>query len=103
MQCNAGLTNFAINPFKELYPCAIFPYRFINLRKNRLLEACKALRDELDRLKLKKNIPCVKCKLKNICKQCPGWSWLEHRNYYDISEFVCFIAKHRAKELRNNY
>ena len=99
MQCNAGLTNFAISPFKEIYPCAIFPYKFIDLRKTQLLNACKVLRDELDRLELKKDIPCIECELKSRCKQCPGWSWLEHRNYYDISDFVCSITKYKAREL----
>lgn len=97
MQCNAGLTNFAITPFKELYPCAIFPYKFINLRETELLRACNILKKELDELKLKKYIPCIGCGLKDICKQCPGWSWLEHRNHYDISDFVCSIANQRAK------
>lgn len=42
---------------------------------------------------------CARCRLKGLCEQCPGKSWMEHGTLDTPVEYLCRIAHRQAYEL----
>ena len=101
--CGAGLNSFRVDPFGNLHFCLIVRTPCYNLRSGSFKEVWQKTFSELRSLKVKGDYRCQKCELFIFCDQCPGWSYLEGRNFETPSEYLCEITHLRIKELEKRY
>lgn len=95
--CSAGITAFHIDPYGNLSPCIMARYPAYNVLSGTFKEGWNSFIKEVISQKASRNNRCVNCKLQAICNQCPGWSYFEHGDLETPVEYLCQVAKERAK------
>jgi radical SAM protein with 4Fe4S-binding SPASM domain len=94
--CGAGLSNFALNSYGEMYPCLISRSSAYDVIKGSFAEGWQKFLPGTRRLKPRNEYPCGRCDLHSLCDQCPGWASLEHGEPDVPVEYLCRVAHLRA-------
>jgi len=95
--CGAGVSTFHIDPYGELAPCEVSRFRTYSLRQGSFREGWREFIPGLLEQRAGKDYPCSGCELLDLCGQCPGMAWLEHREIQTPVEYLCRIAHLRAE------
>jgi radical SAM protein with 4Fe4S-binding SPASM domain len=93
--CTAGLNQFMITPYGEVYPCVQIPQSCGSLRFSsfqNIWDNSEVLA-HIRKVKINDLETCKNCNLYDCCDRCGGLALLENKSYYDISPYNCEIAK----------
>jgi radical SAM protein with 4Fe4S-binding SPASM domain len=99
--CGGGTTNFAINPYGDVYPCVAFPLVVGNIQEDKFLDVwknspdIKALRSREDKLPDE----CGECAFLDKCAICRALSFLEEGDVIALSRERCRQTKILMKVL----
>lgn len=96
--CSAGITSFNINPYGILQVCGMVTEPCWDLRKGSFEKGWQELLKARDK-KPREKYKCGRCKLYDLCSQCPGWAVAEHGCYDQPVEYLCKITHIRAQAL----
>lgn len=96
--CIQARRNFYVNPYGELTFCSFVkdPSLYYDLRKGSFQEAWEKFIPSLGS-KVKATAEylknCASCKLRNDCRICPVYSYLEHGRFGAKIDYLCSVAK----------
>jgi len=97
-QCGAGLGMIHIDPYGILKGCMMMRRDGFSIREHDL----KWIWDEGIPLVINQkkdfSMTCDGCRLLSLCGQCPAWSLLENEDISNKVEYLCEIAKVRARD-----
>jgi radical SAM protein with 4Fe4S-binding SPASM domain len=101
--CGAGERSFHIDPYGRLGLCTISRAHTYDLRQGSFRAAWTEFIPGVRSLKMERVVPCRTCLAIALCGQCPAWSYLEHRDLYTPSAYVCAVGRARAEALGKRY
>jgi len=93
------LTSFHVDAYGKMRLCSFLKDEYIDLKKEEFLGGFSRLYSKLRSLKAKTNNKCRGCKIKYLCRQCPGRALVENGDMETPVEFYCELA-HRQQELK---
>jgi radical SAM protein with 4Fe4S-binding SPASM domain len=94
--CGAGKDSFFITCDGILNTCTLSTVPGYDLRKGKFLDGFKLFPEAVN-VKRTRESECQTCPVINICGQCPPYCELEHGDPEQTIEFLCELAKLRAK------
>lgn len=97
--CGAGLMTYHIDPYGVLYVCMLDRTDGYNLRRGSFQEGWYHYLGQVRLKKPEHAFQCRDCNLVALCGNCPGWSYLEHRNESCTVDYLCQVAHLRAKAI----
>lgn len=98
--CGAALTTFNIDPYGRLGACLMARLPCYNLLAGSFHEGWyDFLYHEFRLRKAEHQSECSSCKLISICDRCPGWAFIEKKDYDAPIEYLCTLARLRARGL----
>ena len=95
--CGAGRSSLHIMPDGTVLPCSMLINRGFSLRLHPLDEIWFSLIPTVLAERRDFHIICEDCGLRNLCGQCPGWSYIEHGRVDLEVPYLCRIAHKRAE------
>ena len=95
-RCGAGVHSFHIDPHGRLMLCNMARTPSYDLRRGSFRDGWHGFLPLLRKGRLKKTNKCVRCDLRWICDQCPGWAQLECGDPEIPVEYLCEVAHLRA-------
>lgn len=99
--CNAGKTNFHVDPDGYLFPCLIARSRRYSLRNGSFQEGWTGEIARIHEEEIADDYPCGDCENKTICGFCPGFFELEHGQARVPSAYICAIGRLRREAIAN--
>jgi len=98
--CGAALTTFNIDPSGGLGACLMARSPSYNLLTGSFMHGWETfLYREFRQKKVDHETKCTDCRLVSICDRCPGWSSMEKGAPEAPIEYLCTLARLRAREL----
>ena len=98
-RCGGGLSNFAIDPYGRLSPCALACVDTFDLRNGNFREGWGTFLSTLRSKKISRPTKCTACQLTALCGMCPANGQLENRDPETPVDFLCQVAHLRAEVL----
>jgi len=99
--CNAGKTNFHVDPDGRLYPCLIARSRNYSLVQGNFQEGWNGEIALIREEEVNDDYRCADCDKKSICGFCPGFFGLENGQSQLPSDYICAIGKLRHEYITN--
>ena len=96
--CGAGFRSFHIDSRGKLSMCIMLRQPAYDILTMGFEEAWGNMGAERER-KRQLGTECETCTLGALCTQCPGWSQIVHGDLETPVDFICQLAKERAKRL----
>lgn len=97
--CNAGKNSFAVDSYGQLRMCDMLRDPCYDLLSGSFQAGWEGCFSQMASMKhQKKEHPCRQCQQSSFCDICPAWSRLEGGEDEFIVDYLCQIAKLRAKE-----
>jgi len=96
--CGAGFRSFHIDSRGRLSMCIMLREPAYDILSMGFQEAWQKMGAERER-KRQLGTECETCPLGALCTQCPGWSQVVHGDLETPVDFICQLAKERAKQL----
>jgi radical SAM protein with 4Fe4S-binding SPASM domain len=96
--CGAGYRSFHIDSRGRLNMCIMLRQPAYDILEMGFKETWKKMGAERQ-LKRQLSTECETCPLGALCTQCPGWSQVVHGDLETPVDFICQLAKERAKRL----
>lgn len=93
------LTSFHVDAYGKMRLCSFLKDEYIDLKKQEFLQGFSSLYSKLRSLKAKTNNKCHNCKIRYLCRQCPGRALVENGDMDTPVEFYCELA-HRQQDLK---
>lgn len=95
--CGAGRSSLHIMPDGTVLPCSMLLQFGWSVRQYPIEDIWRQkIKRVLDK-KREFDIKCSKCKLQNLCGQCPGWSYVEYGDLRREVKYLCEVARARAE------
>ncbi len=95
--CNAGKQSFHIDAAGRLTLCLTARQPFFDLRDNTFKEGWESFLPQVTDQQYKKGYPCVGCRLRTMCPQCPAMAELEYGETEKRVEFLCQVTRLRKE------
>lgn len=90
-QC--GLSSFQIDPYGRMRLCPFIKEPSADLRKEEFLKGFNRLCVYFQGLRRKAETKCRECKIKYLCRQCPGRALAENGDMESPVDFYCALAR----------
>jgi len=98
--CPAGRSSCHIDPYGMLQICLMVKRWSYDLRAGTFREGWSEFMPRLRSMKSRRRTSCADCEVYPICDRCPGWSLLETGDPESPVEYLCEIARLRARAFR---
>ncbi len=92
-----GLTSFQIDPYGKMRLCLFIEEPYADLKKEEFLNAFLRLYTYFQGLKSEADTKCRSCKIRYLCRQCPGRALAENGDMESPVEFFCELAHKQAQ------
>ena len=98
ISCMAGNCAFQIDWKGEMHPCLSLTQPAVKVFEEGFKRSWERISTEAKKLHL--NEKCGTCRLRPVCKTCVASAYLETGKYDGVSEYLCKMAEHMVKLLR---
>lgn len=93
------LTSFYIDPYGKMRLCPFLEQMRVDLKKKGFLQGFRALYAALSALEYSPDSKCRSCKIRYLCRQCPGRALIENGDIQTPIEYFCKFT-HKLEETR---
>lgn len=97
--CGAGVDSFHLDAYGGMYMCLMLRHARYDLMQGSLAEGWQEFIPRLREQKPRGEYRCLQCDLLFMCRQCPGWAFLEHGTLETPVDYVCRVTHRLAQEL----
>lgn len=99
--CGAGINNFHIDPYGNLFPCLMMRGIKYNLLNGNFKTGWNAVMPRIREIKVSPDFVCNNCKKRDFCGFCPPSFELENDSIESYSEYHCAMSELRYKILQS--
>lgn len=97
LSCGAGKFSMHITPDGHVAPCSMLLNLGISLKDKDISDIWNQDFAVYRKEKKSFSLTCDHCTIQSLCSQCPGWSLIERGAFESKVDYLCEIAKSRAR------
>jgi radical SAM protein with 4Fe4S-binding SPASM domain len=95
--CGAGSSSCHLDPYGRMFPCLLCRTTGFDLTRGSFKEGWRKFLPGLIRRKPQGDYRCGRCDLLLFCNRCPAWAQMEEGNEEAPVDYLCRLARLRAR------